>query len=473
MKLEIKKLISDIVYILMGLQIVLGSIWLFCNLQEVPRFEESTELISLSKSLGVDEYAGILYPLCIRGALELGRLTGLSGCSLLYLLQLGAAYWAVVCLLKQVVPDSKKRVWFFAGFVVTIPTVLQCVAAVLPYTFATAFFLLLLAEGITLWKGVGTELTQGRLFRMAVYWILAAWSCPAYVWFGAGAVGVIAVRAALRLKTCKVFRVRLGILCVAVALCFNAVKLLPAAQEDTPKIQNTIGAAMLRRVVWPNFAGFCDFWQGEVLDTFDGTQLLEISNYPEQVIYVFGPVLEEKYGKEKANEIYWDMSKAAFSLNTKQVLTNMLKDAAAYVCPQLTMLLQLQGIGVSYTGWNYGRMKDYTPVLTRYYVNCALNAWLVLMPLVLVYWSIGRPKKKASKAAWAKRREARQSQKAGGYLFIMSLLINLWYVMSSGGMQDYKKLTVNSILCAVWLVYLMCAGSGIENGEEKPDGQER
>ena len=40
-------------------------------------------------------------------------------------------------------------------------------------------------------------------------------------------------------------------------------------------------------------------------------------------------------------------------------------------------------------------------------------------------------------------------------MLFISILINLWYVMSSGGMQDYKKLIVNSILCAVWVVYLV------------------
>ena len=105
MKVEIKKLIGDIAYILMGLQIVLGSIWLYCNLQEVPRFEESKELIALSKSFGTDAYAGILYPLCIRLTMTIGEWFGISGHMLLYLWQLATIYWAVVCFLKQVVPD--------------------------------------------------------------------------------------------------------------------------------------------------------------------------------------------------------------------------------------------------------------------------------------------------------------------------------------------------------------------------------
>jgi len=463
MKVEIKKLIGDIAYILMGLQIVLGSIWLFCNLQEVPRFEESKELIALSKSFGTDAYAGILYPLCIRLTMTIGEWFGISGHMLLYLWQLATIYWAVVCFLKQVVPDLQKRVWFFAGFVVTIPTVLQCVAAVLPYTFAAAMLLLLLTEGIPLWKEEAGELTGGKFFRMAVYWGLSAWICPAYVWFGAGAVAIAGLRAGLCQKADKSFWLRLCILCGAVLLCVHTVKLLPQARNSTPKIQNTVGAAMLRRMVWPNFAGLCYFWEPAVLDTFDGAQLLEISNYPERVIYVFGPTLEEKVGAEKANEIYWKMSKVAFSLNTKQVLGNVIKDTAAYVCPQLTMLLQLRGIGASYTGWNYGRMKDYAPIVTQIYVNCSLNAWLALMLLGLICWGMEHLRKDLGKTD--KCKEKFQGGNVGAYLLFMSILINLWYVMSSGSMQDYKKLIVNSILCAVWVVYLVATDKPCRRNE--------
>lgn len=440
MKEEGKKLIQSIIYILMGLQIVLGGLWIGANLGYVSRFEESTELIAMSESLCVDEYTGILYPICIRVLFAIGRWTTLPGCALVYLVQLMIAAVAYRHFLHKVMCVHDKRAWFFAGFIITIPTIAQCHVGILPYSLVSSVFVILLADLIVLWQRK-ERLTAKLLLPISIWWVLSALICPDYGWLSGIAAGLMIVLYVVQRKR---ILWQLVIMCMASILCISIVSACVQNQGGEGKIQKTIGAAMVQRFVWPNFATFQHFWSQEVLALWDTRDLAGLAMYPEKVIYEFGPLLEQTYGKERANEIYIEMAKTAIGLDTKNIIQNMAGDMAAYVCPPVTMWLQLKGVGTSYTGWNYGRMKDYAPVLTGYYVEYALNAWVMVLLLGIGLWLLTeRGHKKFSEKLWT-----------GSFLCAITIVINLWYVMCSGNMQDYKKLIVNSVLCGFFVIRL-------------------
>lgn len=442
MKEEFKRLIQNIIYILMGLQIVLGLLWIGANIGEVPRFGESTELLTMSESMRIDEYTGILYVLCIRVLFTIGEWIGLPGCAFVYVLQLAVALLTYQYFLKNVVHCSGKMVWFFAGFLLTVPTVTQCHLAILPYSLVSSAFVILLADLGKLWHKE-YELTGKYVLRIGISWVASALLCPDYAWLS----GIAVVMSALRFLWCKKRMVwQLLALCVAGALCICTVENLVQTEGATGKIQKNAGAVMVQRFVWPYFGTLGFFWGEEVTGLWDAAGLMSLSTYPERVIYEFGPVLEEACGKERANEIYWEMSQTAISMNTKNIAKNIISDAVAYVCPPLTMLFQLHGAGVSYTGFNYGRMKDFTPQLTKYYVNYALYAWAAIFILSVLLWALRRSTAKKPGAT---------KERVSGFFCTMSIVVNLWYVMCSGNMQDYKKLMVNSVLCTCLIIHLM------------------
>lgn len=444
MKAEVKKLIQSIIYILMGLQVLLGGLWICSSLGGVSRFEESTELLAMSKTLCIDEYTGILYPLCIRAFITLGEWVKLSGCAFVYVLQLVVACLAYQYFLKRVVGCSGKKGWFFALFIVTIPTIAQCHVAVLPYSLVSSVFVLLLTELVELWRDEA-KLRLKQMLRIGIWWVVSALICPDYSWLSGIAVVISALRYLLLHKKTAW---QLLALCLAGVLCIGTIEALVQKDGAMGKIQRFVGSAMVLRCVWPNFGTFQYFWGEEVTALWNSRELANLAMYPEKVIYEFGPVLEQTYGKERAEEIYLEMSKTAISLDTKNIVLNMAREGAAYVCPPLTMLLQLKGVGVSYTGWNYGRMKDYAPELTGYYVNYALYTWVCVFGLSVVLWWLNRN-------TGQEGRVCKQKMWTGGFIGTVSLVINLWYVMCSGNMQDYKKVIVNSVLCAFLVIWLM------------------
>ncbi len=454
MKEEGKKLIQNIIYLIMGLQVLMGLLWMAANLGKVPRFQECMEFLHMSETFCVDEYTGILYPLSIRLLYAVAGLLRLQGCSFVYLLQVVVAYLAYIYFLRKVFFSGEElsvllrnKLRFGVLFILTVPPVTQCHMALLPYSLATSVMVVLLADTIELWRGVVPD--KKLLLRLGAGWILSAFFCPDYAWLSGIAVVLSSIRYMILQKKVAV---NLLILCVSSSLFIGCVSPVVQTEGSMGKIQKTVGSMLLQRFVWPNFSTFHLFWNDEVKALWDPREIVVMSQHPEMVIYEFGPVVEATYGKERANDFYWNMSKWAFSLDTKNIVGNLLEDTAAYLCPPLTIFLQLHGVGESYTGWNYGRMKDYAPVLTGYYVNYSLNAWCVLLVLCVLLGILSEREKKATN-------RSKKKQWLGLYLGTVSIAVNLWYVMTSGNMQDYKKVMLISILWALFYARMACKSS--------------
>lgn len=106
----------------MGIQIVLGLVWLILNFPASWECPESRELFKAAESWQLDEYTGVLYPLLLRifGWLTGNRKMLLKG--ILSILQLGAAFLAYKCFLKQIFGEKKKyKAVFGTCFLITVP----------------------------------------------------------------------------------------------------------------------------------------------------------------------------------------------------------------------------------------------------------------------------------------------------------------------------------------------------------------
>lgn len=433
MKKNIRTLMRSTAHILMSFQMVFGALWMIGNFTKLPQFQESLELLSMSENLCVDEYTGFLYVLLIR---LVGYLPGLQY-TWLYVLQMLLAFITYRIFLKKAgMTNSGERI-FYSLFLLTIPMILQCHMAVLPYSMASSVTLLLLGELLAVWTGK-EPLNQKRLLVCGIWWSVASLFCPDYAWIVAIPMGFALLQTMWKSK-------KLVLKGVIALVCMGLVVGLLGPVTQTPgsmgKMQKSVGSTLLLRVVWPNFSSFQYFWEPRVMEVFSSQELFTIAGYPEKVIYEFGPRMEAAYGKEQANEIYMGMAKITFDIDTKNILKRVGADALSYLCPPLTMLVQLQGMGVSYTGWNYGKLKEYTPKLTEYYTDYALGAWILIGVLSILCYILGKEKKKSPRKT------------GDAWFFVVTIgTIVIWYTINSGSMQDYKKVILNSILCSVLLI---------------------
>lgn len=453
MKKNVTEWIRITIYICMGLQIVFGLGWILCNFTKLPGFGEGIELLNMSETLVVDEYTGFLFPLLLRGLQSFFSWIRIPVWSFLYVIQLVVAGIAYDYFLGKVIyskSGKEKAVRiksaFFASFIITIPVVLQVHMAVLPYSLASSLLLILVAKVLVIWR---EEAASGikEVLSIALLWVLASQICVEYVWFGGLAVGAGIVGC---ISKNKKILVKLVVMCIACIISINVLNISFQTPGSQGKIQKSWQAAMMTRIVWPNFSRFSYFWLEDIHNRWDESALRELSTYPETVIYEFGPGIEAMFGKEEANNIYFEMAKRTWQLDTKNICVNILKDGMAYICPPFTAYLQLHGMGNSYTGWNYGRMKDYAPGITGYYMEYALNAWLYI-------WVAGVILRILSVCGVTEKKEEKKKNVFSTTLYggTIALGVNLWYVVMSGNMQDYKKVIVCSLFWAMLFVALL------------------
>lgn len=453
MKKKWIEMIEITIYISMGIQIVLGIVWALANFTKVPGFEESSELLLMAENMQMDDYTGFLYPLCVKGCNLLAGWTGLPFCVFLYVLQLVAAYFSYVYFIRWIIspkPEKRrhlqKRMPVYAGFLITIPVVLQVHVAVLPYSLASSFFIVLLARVLQVCLSE-SQVKKKELYGIGAFWILSTLLCLDYLWLSAVAVGIGAIWYVKKHKEAAWKWILLMVISIIFCMSLNACFLTP---ESTKKMEKSLAGVMLTRFVWPNFNELSFFWDEEVKESFTVEELSMISTYPEKVFTHFGPMMEQKLGKKRAEEIYWNMVKTSLQMDTKDVLYPVIADGVAYLCPPLSVYLQLQGMGTSYTGWNYGRMKDYAPLITKYYVEIALKLWIYLLIAGSILLLLNRFPK-----IWLPAKEKARNRNIVAFCVVTGLVVNGWYVMASGNMQDYKKVVVITILWGFLMIAVL------------------
>ncbi len=450
--------------LLMLAQILPGIGWAVRNIGHLAMFEETSLLLKSAENLVIDEYMGILYPVLIALAKGVTKVLPVPYYSLLYIVQLGMALFASVYMLKFTgwikgkARSRKLMTALAAGYFLTFPLLLQLHMAVLPYSLAMSIAVILICDGFYYLRN--TDGFSGRaLIRLCGLWLLDVLLVPDYSWLLGIFTGGVLLRVLLKNK---IWRMRILTALLSTVLCFGVISTTTQTPGSMGRIQKSLGASMVSRFVWPYFGWNSFFWDEKITDLLDDKELTFISKYPEEVIYNFGPVLEEKYGREAADDIYWDMAAVSFNLGTKQALIDLGRDFAAYLCPPAALQNQMESNTSSLLAWNYGRMQEEAPVLTKYYVRVSAIGWnvmclfggLLILQLVL-------SEKRKIKPGYSQV-----------LLSVSVLFMALWYTMSGAGVQDYKNVMLISFL---WLLPVvrgfLCMRSNTEVlGQQRANG---
>lgn len=440
-----KKCIGGIFLIGMTVQILLGLSWAGVNLFSLQHFSESTELVEISNTLRPDEYIGILYPLLIRLSMLLERGLYLPYFFWLYLLQLAAAFFSGCLFISGIGPSGEK--WYSgfsllgAGYLTSVPQLLQLHMAVLPQSFVLSLFLAQL--GLVFIQLRKHGLHQIRDFSVCcALWSGMALLQPDYIWLGSVSVVFLFLMFCKRKKGVGNI-LRMAAAMLLTVLLVNGVNYVTQEPGCRGNIQRTLGAAMVSRMVWPHFEDNYYFWPEEVKQIMSPLEGREISQYADNVKRILGPRFEEAFGKEQANAYYWEMAMSCFSIRTKEVSSKIGEDFAAYLFVPFANARQLSGWGISYSGWNFDRMWDRAKALTGLFVrysSCSILMGIIFIAIRLIAGAVGRRKEKFS---W----------RILGLCAFCMLTQAVWYTMAGAGMMDYKNVPVTIALwyaCMVW-----------------------
>ena len=451
--MRVRKTAASLLVIGMTVQILLGILWILCNFPSGWTYPETEYYIAVADSWVLDEYTGVLYPVLIRGCRVLMGRLGVPFEGLLYLVQISVAFVcdsAFVMLCRWGLCGRKMllRAGFGGLYLLTVPLCVQWHLSILPHSFLSSLFLLLL--GLCIRAVRHKEYCNAKLvIQVAILWAVMTLLHPDYWWFGLIPVLYIAY---LFLRK-KAFTMFVCVLAAAVISSVLAVGINTLVQMpgSSGKIQKSLGASMVSRMVWPNFHTNYFFWPDEIKAIMTQVDGMNISAHADLVQTSFGPMVEEAYGKDKADEMYWQMAINCFTVRTKEVITAIGEDFVAYLFTPWQGKSHLDGSGLSYSGWHYDKMRTETPKLTRWYVDYGLISFGIGMILVVCLEIV-----KCIKARHIRVTGCR----AGCSLPLLCVLFQVvWYTMAGAGMMDYRNVPVVILL---WYYVLIV---GMERAE--------
>ncbi len=442
-----RRTITWVLYIIMGVQIVFGCAYFAGNFSAEQQFAE--------------RYASVM-PMGI-----------------VSLIQLFAAAVSIWYVLGKLGFEGKREKWFLRGyicaFLLTVPCLLQMHTARLVWSPALSCFLWML--GLVMETAVRGVSKKKVLFLTGAYFLYGV-ICPDGLWLG----GILLFFCLLyRRKRERITENRnksgkeageqrekvpfgLAVFFTA-AVIFLANAGLNSAFPEARRIyrENNPGTAAVSRFVWPNFASNYFFWDEEVKAVLSEEDAVRLCQRIDLLETEFYPAMVEAYGTGKATRLCLEMGYRCLMDRSRETVLEIGRDLKDHLLIPFTIENNLRGRGVSLTAWNYGRMRARSPVLVKYYVRYGSFELPILLLCSLLLWWFHKNDRMSQ---WVKQ-QAENSEKplfykyGGGekisvqwkILFFVVILYTLWYTMRSNLPIDYKL-----VLPILFIWYLASVG---------------
>lgn len=442
-----RRTITWVLYIIMGVQIVFGCAYFAGNFSAEQQFAE--------------RYASVM-PMGI-----------------VSLIQLFAAAVSIWYVLGKLGFEGKREKRFLRGyicaFLLTVPCLLQMHTARLVWSPALSCFLWML--GLVMETAVRGVSKKKVLFLTGAYFLYGV-ICPDGLWLG----GILLFFCLLyRRKRERITENRnksgkeageqrekvpfgLAVFFTA-AVIFLANAGLNSAFPEARRIyrENNPGTAAVSRFVWPNFASNYFFWDEEVKAVLSEEDAVRLCQRIDLLETEFYPAMVEAYGTGKATRLCLEMGYRCLMDRSRETVLEIGRDLKDHLLIPFTIENNLRGRGVSLTAWNYGRMRARSPVLVKYYVRYGSFELPILLLCSLLLWWLH---KNDQMSQWVKQ-QAENSEKplfykyGGGekisvqwkILFFVVILYTLWYTMRSNLPIDYKL-----VLPILFIWYLASVG---------------
>lgn len=454
-----KRVVQGIIFIGFCVQIVLGLVWMACNIPGVQDFEGVT----------AGAYAGIAY--------LFGR-----AYPLLYVLQILAALYAGARLAGQLCDRGKYRFLPLWGSLalLTLPMAMQCHLALLPYSFVCSagllqmsFFCELFRTDAVLKPGLASKNSEyyekselpGReeVFRLR----LVAGICGCYLAQAAllpeyALLGAPAPAAALLLAKRGMARERKRLQIVLLLAATAAAAVVIRAAWPGAAGENDISGpewSLFKRVCWPTIWQDSQHMPPELAEAVSPV-LWDCHCYPGDMDTAFKPAVEAAMDAEEAKRQLTAMMADTWEAHHPMIIRQIGWDVLGYSVAPIILQLQLSGDAYeSCSGRNYAIMRSRTPVLTERYVS--YGSWWFAAAVILTALLLGiRLVMRERPYGVTERR-----------LFLAALPYAvcsvLWYALQGAGIMDYKYTVLVNQFWLLWSLKTLADGSGPRWNREK------
>lgn len=357
-----------------ALQIIFGIVYIGKNFMAVPQFRDTTIYLEMAERLVVDEYTGILYPVFIKIC---KFITTIPYQIPIYIIQIVAGIGCVYYIVRT---WTGRKVFAFicALWINTIPFVAQVHMTVLPHSLAMTCLLFMgfqVLRGSTHYRA----LTMMEWAKLLCGFVILAQLDRVYLLPGMLFV-VWAMFLQLYHATHKALMFGVGVLIGIGMLIVNlAIYEVSQAPGSYGRSQRTLASALFDRVGIVTLNNkYRIYMPQEVFDTFGGDTLDYISRYPHKVQEEFKSKLEDKYEKERMNEVYFELAKLGLRTATKENVVKYATDVVHYAIPLGGYFSWQDGELKGTTGWNYQQFISEAPAFSVCYAKICNYLWGIL-----------------------------------------------------------------------------------------------
>ncbi|MBQ7934317.1 MAG: hypothetical protein IJ327_05995 [Lachnospiraceae bacterium] len=443
-------LLRRVIWLGMGLQVILGLIWMLNNM-------------GIEHSFGVDWSSGgpvdrpfmqwgVLYPFIVGVVRGMAQWLHVPYYSIVYCLQLVAALGSGCFLLKQVTG----WVWYVrlgvSMILISIPMAMQSHLAVLPYSLGASVILLELAFVAALWKQQRWYLRG--LLPAYFCWLMEMLILPEYLWLGGIPLLVASIRYLWQWRKEQCTGAWAGLVVIGSILC---IMVAGGVWQHKSETYLDVRQMLAARCIWSNLYEVSGAWPMEVKEQIDGAVLRAACDNPEVFYKGFFSCLEE-LPKTQEKEYLRMMIDSARIVNGKRVLVEIAYDGLGYLMSGVVVPLQLEGKGyISLTGMNYWYFTCDGSSFSRIFMRCyCIWSWLSAVLALVV---------KVAERLRCGKRPGKTRHGEGLLLLLPGALMALsgagFYTMSRIGVYDYKILG--------WWMVIWCIGTLMMAEEKKED----
>ncbi|MBQ7972906.1 MAG: hypothetical protein IJ291_05590 [Lachnospiraceae bacterium] len=403
-----------------ALQVVFAGYWAFTNGNNVQEFYDTSFYLKSAGMYGLDAWHLPGYVMVINIAQTVFGFLGDGYVWGVYLFQTLFSLFIFTEAIRSLgLHFFKKEIPYkvavlFGLYIVTVPIIWQMQFALLPDAICLAASCILFAKSL--------ELTADRAkFRWDCLYVIAGGllvtaTYDRYAFYGAFlwslfcCIYVFADRFMIhpnskrKLGTAGCIPVLLLLACVIHVLYPGAVKSeVNQATGLQGVVANSVSyspeADLMHRFTLYEQKEASAFY-GEVLQKyFDDGYFAEYEDTQEGLFYVAAPLMEKELGSREAKKLFMEMNLTGFRQNWTGHLVQMWKEVTGYVFMPVSAVKYMYNAANSKYGYNYTRMWEREPVLTRDYMHTGMNGVLIFTLAAVTIALIGgiKNKKKGKK----------------------------------------------------------------------------
>ncbi len=442
MKSKLVVLGKSFLITVMTIQIIFGMVYFFLHWNNMSAYYETSEILSIAESGVYDEYTDYLYPVLIRGYLQIQQLFSLSSFAFVYSVQAIVFIFSVFKLLGQLRFLRRNYIYhhlilriFLSFYIFSFPIILQMVMSILPNILSLSIVLLVIGICVkrqpdfnNFIQGIIGVIVIG-LFMQKMMWILLLSLTLLHFYSYMGRK-----KRTLFERIFLLFALFFGI----VISIFHMVLQTPGSRGH---IQESKEVKLMQAYIYPDYLLYYPHFSDEVHQLLTKEEA-DVLSQREANLFILGQdIFEENKDYNKAHDAYVSILRTVFEMNTKNTIMKGVDNLLDYYVAPITILDNFQGNSKSMTGWNYGRWQGDYPTFSQIYMKYSIYTWILLFSIALSIKAV---------TIFVKRKIKTQE-----FPLLFSLLVvvsGLFYGIFGSTSFDYKN---TLLLITISLVYII------------------